>query len=477
LKIINQNHGHKFQSKLQGIIPSTVRDCSTNKFQCTSFSKFESHNKVRIISLGCPKNLIDSEVMGGLLNQSGRQLVDSSDSADIVIVNTCAFINPAKEEAIEEILTLACEKKKNNPQLRIVVAGCLAQRYGKELFAQMPEVDLFIGTGEVGNIVSHINKFNQDKFRRESVITKPDFLMNFEHKRILSTTATSAYLKISDGCSNRCSYCVIQPDDILRETETLIRRGIKEIIITAQDTTNYGRDLKGRPRLSALLNDMAKIKNLKWIRLLYAHPACVTIDLLEIIAANEKICRYIDLPIQHIDDDILKAMNRKVTGAKIKEVIAQARKIIPGVALRTSIIVGFPGETPTRFNRLLDFVNETKFDHLGVFTYSREEGTIAASLKSHVSEKEKERCREIIMNEQAAISAAINRTLIGSTQEVLIEEKSDRGDYAYTGRCRRQAPEIDGITYIKKSKTQTGSIVKCKITSADEYDLYGEIIN
>jgi len=445
-----------------------------------------NHNKVHIISLGCPKNLIDSEVMGGLLNQSGRQLVNRSDSADIVIVNTCAFINAAKEEAIEEILTLACEKKKNNPQLRIVVAGCLAQRYGKELFAQMPEVDLFIGTGEVGNIVSHINKFNQDKFRRESVITKPDFLMNFEHKRILSLTATSAYLKISDGCSNRCAYCVIpsirgaarsrKPDDILQEAEILANRGIKEIIITAQDTTNYGRDLKGRPRLSALLNDMAKIKSVKWIRLLYAHPARVTTDLLETIAANEKICRYIDLPIQHIDNDILKAMNRKVTGAAIKEVIAQARLIIPGVALRTSFIVGFPGETPTRFNRLLDLVNEIKFDHLGVFTYSKEEGTIAANFKSQVSEKEKERRRETIMNEQAAISAAINKTMIGSIQELLIEGESDRGDYAYMGRCRRQAPEIDGVTYIKKSKVQIGKIVKCKITSADEYDLFGEII-
>ena len=448
--------------------------------------KKTNQNKVHIISLGCPKNLIDSEVMGGLLNQSGRQLVDQSDSADIVIVNTCAFINPAKEEAIEEILTLA-EEKKNNPRLKIVVAGCLAQRYGKELLAQMPEVDLFIGTGEVGNIVSHINKLNQEYYKRDAVITKPDFLMNFQHKRILSTTAASTYLKISDGCSNRCSYCVIpsirgaarsrKPDDILQEAELLASRGIKEIIITAQDTTNYGRDLKGRPRLSALLNDMAKIKSVKWIRLLYAHPARVTSDLLETIAANEKICRYIDLPIQHIDDDILKAMNRKVTGTKIKQVIALARRTIPGVALRTSLIVGFPGETPTRFNRLLDFVNETKFDHLGVFTYSREEGTIAENLKSHVSEKEKERRRETLMNEQAAISSAINKTLIGSTQEVLIEGESDRGDCAYMGRCRRQALEIDGVTYIKKSKAQIGKIVKCKIISADEYDLFGEIIN
>ena len=449
--------------------------------------KRTNQNKVRIISLGCPKNLIDSEVMGGLLNQSGRQLIDRSDSADIVIVNTCAFINPAKEEAIEEILTLAEEKKKNNPRLRIVVAGCLAQRYGRELFTEIPEVDLFIGTGEVGNIVSHISKFNQEKHKRAVIITKPDFLMNYQHPRILSPTAASAYLKISDGCSNRCSYCAIpsirgaarsrQPDDILREAEILAQRGIKEIIITAQDTTNYGRDLKSRPLLSSLLNDMAKIKGIKWIRLLYAHPVRVTADLLETIAANEKICRYIDLPIQHIDDDILEAMNRKVTGVKIKKVIAQAREIIPGVALRTSLIVGFPGETKKRFEKLIDFVNEMKFDHLGVFTYSKEEGTIAASLTSHVSEKEKEHRRETIMNEQAAISGAINKTLIGSIQDVLIEEKSNRGDYAYMGRCRRQAPEIDGVTYIRDSKLRIGEIVKCKITAADEYDLFGEIIN
>jgi ribosomal protein S12 methylthiotransferase len=310
--------------------------------------------------------------------------------------------------------------------------------------------------------------------------------MNSQHPRLLPSAAASAYLKISDGCSNACSYCVIpsirgpvrsrKPDDILQEAEILARRGIKEIIITAQDTTAYGRDLKGRPQLSSLLNDMAKIESVKWIRLLYAHPARVTTDLLSVIAAHEKICSYIDLPIQHIDDDVLKMMNRKVTGAEIRKVIAQAREIIRGVALRTSLIVGFPGETGKRFKKLADFVNEIKFDHLGVFTYSKEESTIAANLKSQVSEKEKERRREIIMNEQAAISGAINKTLIGAIQEVLIEEKSDRSGFAYIGRCSRQAPEIDGVTYIKKSKARIGEILKCRITAADDYDLFGEII-
>jgi ribosomal protein S12 methylthiotransferase len=442
--------------------------------------------KLHIISLGCSKNLIDSEVMGGLLSKSGLQLVERSDEADIVIVNTCAFINPAKEEALEEILTLAEEKKKATRKFQLVVAGCLAQRYGKELFDQIPEVDLFIGTGEVGNIVKHLNKLNQDTSKRAAVITKPDFLMTSRYERVLSSTAVSAFLKISDGCSNCCSYCAIpsirgqarsrKPDDILKEAVNLAARGIREIIITGQDTTAYGRDLKSYPRLSDLLAGMAKIKSIRWIRLLYAHPAHITKDILETIASNKKICRYIDLPIQHIDDAILHAMGRKVTGTQIREIIALARDIMPDVALRTSLIVGFPGETPKRFERLLNFVREIKFDHLGVFTYSREEGTKAAQLKSQISEKEKERRREIIMNEQAAISNSINKSLIGTIEEVLIEEKSDRADFAFMGRCRRQAPEIDGITYIKDGTAQIGKIVKCKITEADDYDLFAEVI-
>ncbi len=442
--------------------------------------------KLHIISLGCSKNLIDSEVMGGLCSKSGLQLVEKSDDADIVIINTCAFINPAKEEALEEILSLAEEKKKANRKFQLVVAGCLAQRYGKELVSQIPEVDLFIGVGEVGNIVKHLSKLNEGKFRRTAVISKPDFLMTSEHERVLSSTAVSTFLKISDGCSNCCSYCAIpsirgkarsrKTDDILKEAENLAARGIKEIIITGQDTTAYGLDLKSHPSLSGLLTEMAKIKSINWIRLLYAHPAHITTNVLETIAASNKICRYIDLPIQHIDDAILAAMGRKVTSTQIKEIIAQARDIIPGVALRTSLIVGFPGETPKRFERLLNFVREIKFDHLGVFTYSREDGTTAAELKSQISEAEKERRREIIMSEQAAISNAINKKLIGSIREVLVEEKSDRTDFAFIGRCRRQAPEIDGITYVKNSQAQIGKIVKCKITEADDYDLFAEII-
>jgi ribosomal protein S12 methylthiotransferase len=449
--------------------------------------KLHNSTKVHIISLGCSKNLVDSEVMGGLLSQSGMQLVSRRELADIVIVNTCAFINTAKEEALEEILLLAHEKKEGRHPFRIVVAGCLAQRYGQQLLTEIPEVDLFVGTGEVGNIALHLSKLDCEKAKRSAVITKPDFLMTSQHARILSNTSVSTYLKISDGCTNCCTYCVIpairgqarsrKPDDILQEARMLAARGIKEIIITGQDTTAYGRDLKSHPRLPDLLTDIAGIRGIKWIRLLYAHPAHVTAEMMTSIAANKKICRYIDLPIQHIDDDILKAMNRKVTSARIKEVIAEAREIIPGVALRTSIIVGFPGETQKRFGRLLDFIGETKFDHLGVFPYSREEGTKAALLPSRISEAEKQRRRDIIMNEQAAISNRINQGLIGSIQEVLIEGKSDRSDYACVGRCRRQAPEIDGITYVKGKQAKTGSIIKCRINAADDYDLFGQIID
>lgn len=423
--------------------------------------------------------------MGGFLRRSGHALVNKHVDADIVIINTCSFINPAKEEAIDEILTVA-ETKKNRPNLRIIVAGCLAQRYGNELLKHIPEADRIIGTGEVGNIVRHVAALNRDRNYRQAVITRPVYLMNCNHRRMLPASAFSTYLKISEGCSNHCSYCVIPslrgaarsrpPDDILREAEQLAQRGIREIIITAQDTTRYGRNLKGRIRLSDLLDDLTQIKGIEWIRLLYAHPARITADLLNVIAENEKICSYIDLPIQHIDDTLLKAMNRRVTAAEIRQTIAQIRQCIPDVALRTSLIAGFPGETPARFNRMLDFVRQIRFDHLGVFTYSREEGTKAAGLRYHVPQREKERRREMIMHEQMEISASINTSLIGSVQEVLIEGESDRPDYPYIGRCRRQAPEIDGVTYLKGPSSLTGRIVKCKITSADEYDLFGKII-
>ncbi len=443
-------------------------------------------SKLHIISLGCSKNLIDSEVMGGQASAAGMMLVASPEEADIVIVNTCGFIGPAKEEALEIILTLAEEKKKSGRDMKLIVAGCLAQRYGKELLSEIPEVNLFVGTGEVGRIVRHLQRVNAAHPSRAAILSKPDFLMTSKHERILSSQSATAYLKISDGCSNCCTYCAIpsirgkarsrKPDDILLEAQKLVACGIKEIILIGQDTTAYGRDLKNRPTLSGLLSDIASLSGLRRLRLLYAHPAHLTTDVLEAMAISKKICRYIDLPIQHIDDTILAAMNRKVTAARISEIMAKARDIMPDIALRTSIIVGFPGETPKRFEHLLDFIRTARFDHLGVFPYSREEDTPAAKMPSRISEKEKERRRDVIMNEQADISHAINAALIGSTQEVLIEGKSDREGYSFIGRCRRQAPEIDGVTYIKDGNAKIGRIVNCIITDADHYDLYGKIL-
>lgn len=437
--------------------------------------------KLHIISLGCPKNLIDSEVMGGLARLSGMTITDEPDDADTVIVNTCGFIRPATEESLEVILTLAETKKKNVRNQRLIVAGCLAQRYGNELLAEIPEVDLVIGTGEVGNIVRHLRRS-----RRTAVITRPDFLMSADHERLLPTHSVTACLKISEGCSNACSYCVIpsvrgrarsrRPDDILREAENLVARGIREIILIGQDTAAYGRDLKTRPDLQELLGALASISSLRWIRLLYTHPAHISPGIVETMARHEKICRYLDLPVQHIDDNVLAAMNRGTSSAGIKEVISMVRTIMPDAALRTSLIVGFPGETKRRFERLVDFVRKTRFDHLGVFTYSREEGTAAAKTPSRITQKEKERRREIIMSEQAVISHAINQELVGSVQEVLIDAASGQGDYPFVGRCRRQAPEIDGVTYVKGPGAAVGRFVLCRITEADYYDLYAQII-
>ena len=442
--------------------------------------------KLHIVSLGCSKNLIDSEVMGGQAAASGMVLVEKPDLADVVLINTCAFIRPAKEEALEVILSWAEIKKQSQSDLKIIVAGCLAQRYGKELLDEIPEVDLFIGTGEVGRFEEHLRELFGRNPRRRAVLSRPEFLMTAAHKRVLLPHVKTAYVKIAEGCSNACAYCAIPgirgkarsrlPDDILLEVQSLTERGVCEIILIAQDTTAYGRDLKNRPTLAGLMYDLANLSNLRWLRLLYAHPAHLSSDLLETMAGSEKICRYLDLPVQHIDDTILKGMNRKVSSQTIRNLIFQARQMMPDVALRTSLMVGFPGETQRRFDRLWNFVKEARFDHLGVFTYSREEGTAAAMRPSRISENEKERRRDLILTEQADVSYTINQTLIGSVQEVILEEKSTQPGYALIGRCRRQAPEIDGVTHLLKGGAEIGDMVSCRIIGADHYDLFGEIL-
>ena len=310
--------------------------------------------------------------------------------------------------------------------------------------------------------------------------------MNAGHRRLISAPTHSAYLKIADGCSNRCSYCAIPAirgkarsrtiDDIVAEAELLAAQGVRELIITAQDTTAYGMDRKGQPTLSRLLRALAKVSGISWIRVLYTYPAHLTEELLRTMAEEEKICRYLDIPIQHSDDAILRAMHRQGDSALIRNVIKKAREIVPDIALRTSLITGFPGETHRRFENLLSFVREIRFDHLGVFTYSPEEGTEAAALPSRISEREKQRRRDVLMEVQAGISGDINSTLIGTRQEVLVEGKSELSGYTHVGRCRRQAPEIDGVTHIRGGAPEAGDLVACRITAADDYDLFAEII-
>jgi len=445
--------------------------------------------KVHIVSLGCPKNLVDSEVMAGILAENGYLLTDRPEEAGILLVNTCAFILPAREEAIAEILRLAAWKQAGGgPCTHLVVTGCLPQRYGKELETALPEVDLFLGTAAVPHIGRHLDALlsGAGKPRRRSAIGRPTFLMNAGHKRLISTPAGSAYIKIAEGCSNRCSYCVIPDirgkarsrpvDDIVKEAAGLAAQGIRELIVTAQDTTAYGFDLKGKPTLSRLLRELAAVDGLSWIRVLYTYPARLTEELLRTIADEKKICRYLDIPIQHSDDAILTAMHRRGDSTLIRNTIARAREIIPGVALRTSLIVGFPGETRRRFENLLSFVREIRFDHLGVFYYSREEGTEAAALSSRISEREKERRRNLAMEEQALISQEINATLIRTRQEVLVEGKGELAGFTRIGRCRRQAPEIDGVAHLRGGNPETGTIVACRIVAADDYDLFAEII-
>ena len=443
---------------------------------------------VHIVSLGCPKNLVDSEVIAASLTRTGYRLTDRPEEAEVIVVNTCGFIEPAKEESIEEILRMAAWKAGGKgPCTHLVVTGCLAQRYGKELAAALPEVDLFLGINETPRLSAHLASLcvtGPVRQHSRTRIGRPTYLMTASDRSGRSLLSASAYLKIADGCSNCCAYCAIpmirgkarsRPmDDILREAGELADRGVREVIITAQDTTAYGADLKGKPTLALLLEELARINGIAWIRLLYTYPAHLSEALFRTMAASDKICHYLDVPIQHCDPAVLVAMRRQGDKALIRCVIAQARSLVPDIALRTSLIVGFPGETWRRFEHLLDFTQEIRFDHLGVFTYSREEGTPAASLPSRISEQEKERRRGLVLEQQQRISLAINQSLIGSRQEILVEGQGELEGWDGVGRCRRQAPEVDGVTYLRGVRTAPGQLLTGRIIAADDYDLYAE---
>ncbi len=433
---------------------------------------------VGFVSLGCSKNLIDTEMAIGLFKGNNYKIVNEVEKADIIVVNTCGFIESAKEEAINTILEMA-EYKKIGSCKYLVVMGCLVQRYKKELQRALPEVDLFLSIDEYENYWDKIEKLVKN--REDIYSEKMDYL-----NRIITTGKTTAYLKIAEGCSNRCTYCAIPNirgpyisrkfEDIITEAKKLAEAGYKEIIVIAQDTTKYGIDLYGEPKFAKLLEELAKIKEFKWIRFLYAYPESITDELIEVVKNNKNICRYFDIPIQHISDRVLKRMNRKTTGKQIEDLIDKIKENIPDAVLRTSLIVGFPGETKEDFEKLCEFVAKAKFDKLGVFTYSKEEGTPAAKLPEQVHYKTKQkRYNEIMEIAQKASKENLEKT-VGKTYDVLIETKTFDDKY-YIGRTYMDIPNEDGVVFIKNTKSNLENTwTKCKITSVKEYDLIGELV-
>lgn len=420
--------------------------------------------QVYLASLGCAKNLVDSERILGRLAAAGAVVNVPPDQADIILVNTCGFIAPAKEESIETILQLA-EWKRSGRCRVLIVMGCLAQRYADELRGQIPEADGFFGLGE-----------------EDAILAACGLRAHAGHGagRLLLTPPHTAYLRIADGCDNRCAYCAIPiirgpfrshpVGELLREARQLVRHGARELNLIGQDTTMYGSDIPGGPRIPDLVERVGRLRDLRWLRLLYTHPAHWTDDLIAAFARVPKICPYVDLPLQHLDDDILARMGRRVTQARILNLLERLRRNIPGVAIRTSFIVGFPGESRAKFKLLLRLVQELRFDHLGVFAYSREEGTRAADMAGQVRSAERENRRQEIMLAQQEIAFARNRSLVGSRMEVVVEERASGRD-TWIARSRTQAPDVDSVTLVKGKGLAPGMFRMVQITGSREYDL------
>lgn len=436
--------------------------------------------KVGFVSLGCSKNLIDTEMAIGLFKRNNFEIVNDVEKAEIIIINTCGFIESAKQEAINTILEMAEYKEKGTCKY-LVVMGCLVQRYRKELQKALPEVDLFI---EINDYTNYWNKILELLDEKE----KPDTINNLCYMdRVISTGNKTAYLKIAEGCSNRCTYCAIpyirgpyvsRPmEEVLEEAKKLATAGIKELIVIAQDTTRYGEDLYGESKLSDLLNELCKIDGFEWIRFLYAYPESITDELIQTVKNNPKICNYFDIPIQHISDSVLRRMNRRTTGKQIEELINKIKKQIPDVILRTSLIVGFPGETEEDFNKLYEFVKKGYFDKLGVFTYSKEDGTPAARLKEQIHPATKKKRYNLIMSVAKDISAEKLKSYIGKEYKVLVEDTTFDHKFC-VGRSYMDIPDTDGMVIIKNCDTKlVGEFVNCKVTAVNNYDLIAKISN
>lgn len=439
--------------------------------------------RVGMVSLGCSKNQVDAERMLYKIQKAGYQLIEDAALADIAIINTCGFIESAKQEAIETIFEFVALKNEGRIK-KIVVTGCLSERYREEVSELIPESDAVVGIGCNEDIVSVLEKIMEGE-RVEAFDDKEK--LSLTGGRVLTTLSFTSYLKIAEGCDNRCSYCAI-PDirgkfrsvpmeNLLDEARKLASQGVRELNVIAQDTTRYGIDLYGKYMLPELLTELCKIEELKWIRILYCYPERITDELLDVMAKEDKIVKYIDLPIQHCDDAILKAMHRQGTEASLREVIKKIRDKVEGVVIRTTLITGFPGETEEQFNRLAEFVNEMEFDRLGCFPYSEEEGTPAAEMDCQIDEEVREHRAEIIMEQQSVIAEKKNNALIGKTLEV-VTEGFDRYGECWFGRSAADAPEIDGKIFFTApdKKPFPGCFVKVRIDDVLDYDLIGEIV-
>ena len=437
--------------------------------------------EVALTTLGCAKNQVDSEIMIDILESKDYKRTDDYESAEVIIVNTCGFIADAKEESIETILQLAQYKEEGNCEV-LVVTGCLAQGYSDELKEEMSEIDAMLGTGNFDEIIKVIEEGLAGK--KNIKISEPDFNYDDYIAETTISNKNSAYVKIAEGCNNNCSYCLIPKlrgglksrsiENIVAEVEQLAANGIKEINVIAQDITQYGRDLDGESKLVPLLKELVQIEGIKWIRLLYAYPLHISDELIELMAQEDKICNYLDVPVQHAHQEIRQKMNRPGSKEEILAVINKLRDRVPNITLRTSIIVGFPGESEEHFQTLLDFVKEAEFDNLGAFTYSREEGTAAAKMDCQIPEDRKEERYEKVMNLQSEISYRRNLNWVDEEVEVLVEDYQSQEPRIMIGRSQREAPEeIDGAIFIKDTTADKGEFVTVEITEAQEYDLIG----
>ena len=439
---------------------------------------------ILFVSLGCDKNLVDTEVMLGLLAGKGHQMVDSEEFADVIVVNTCCFINDAKEESIQTILEMA-EYKKEGKIKALIVTGCLAQRYKQEILDEIEEVDAVLGTTSYDQILEAIDEAvkGNKTIRMEHI----DALPVVESARQITTGGHYAYLKIAEGCDKHCTYCIIPKirgnfrsvpmERLIREAEELVDQGVKELILVAQETTLYGKDLYGKKSLHILLKELCKIPRLRWIRILYCYPEEITDELIQTIKEEDKICKYLDIPIQHASNGVLKRMGRRTTKEQLVEVVEKLRREIPEIALRTTLITGFPGETQEQHEELLEFIDELEFDRLGVFTYSPEEDTPAALMPDQIEEHVKEDRQADLMELQQEIAFDRAEQMIGRELFVMIEGKV-ADENAYVGRTYMDAPNVDGFIFVETDEElMSGDFAKVKVTGALEYDLIGEIIS